>query len=75
MTDTGRIDWLEKNGHGFGLLNNDNGHWACTGEGTQDAPIGKGAADMQTTFFIEKTRWKSSIREAIDDVIAEVTQR
>lgn len=72
MTDTERLDWLERNGHGFALINDDNGHWACVGEGTQNAPLGPEAIDIETCFFIEKRDWKDTIREAIDAIVVDV---
>ena len=65
MTDKERIDWLEGQ-YGFALISDDNRHWACVSDGTQNVPIGDDAQDIASTYFIEKHQWKSSIREAID---------
>lgn len=68
MTDTERLNWLEKN-NAFSLVNDDNGHWACVADGMQNVPMDESACDIQTTFFIEKDLWQDSIREAIDFAI------
>lgn len=64
LTDTERLNWLEKQS-GFGLINDDFGHWAVTGDGMQNVPD-RTPSDIQTTFFIEKKQWKKNIRAAID---------
>lgn len=68
ITDKERLTWLEDN-EAFSLINDDNGHWACVSDGIQNVPMDDETCDIQTTFFIEKDRWKGSIREAIDYAI------
>lgn len=67
-TDTERLNWLEEH-EAYALVNDDNGHWACVSDGIQNVPMDDKACDIETCFFIEKDRWKGSIREAIDYVI------
>ena len=64
MNDTERLDYLEAM-EGFALLSDDQGHWAVSGDGFQNIPD-PAPGDVETTFFIEKSMWKSSVREAID---------
>jgi len=64
MNDTERLDWLEKQ-DGYALISDDGGRWVCTCEGMQNIPEEE-ASDIVTTFFIEKDKWKNTIREAID---------
>jgi hypothetical protein len=71
-TDTELLDWLDKMKHlGFGLINDDNGHWAVSGSGMQNCPMGDEPEDIQTTFFVEAGKWKNSVREAIQAAIDE----
>jgi len=66
-TDTELLDILEKAGkRGYcpALLNDDAGHWAVSGEGMQNVPIDP-PCDIHTTFFVEKSQWKKTVREAI----------
>ena len=69
MTDKELIDWLELQ-EGCGLISDDFGHWAVTGDGMQNVPDNT-PTDIQTTFFISKEQWKPSIREAILSVMEE----
>jgi len=64
MTDTELLNWLEEN-QGYALVSDDNKSWACVCDGMQTVPFCPYPDDVQTTFFIEKAAWKSSIREAI----------
>jgi hypothetical protein len=64
-TDKERLDWLEKQ-PGGAVISDDNEHWAFASDGWQNVPAGKKTTDIQTTFFIEKKRWKKDIRTAID---------
>lgn len=64
-SDTDRLDWLEKR-EGFGLISDDAGRWAVSGTGTQNVPDKDVATDIATSFFVEKSEWKPTIREAID---------
>lgn len=66
ITDTDRLDWLESQ-EGIAIVSDDFGRWAVTGSGIQTVPDQPGEpSDIQTTFFVEKTVWKTSLREAID---------
>jgi len=71
MTDTKRLDWLEENGFGAALINDDNGHWTVAFDGTQNVPEGKSPIDIVTSHFIKKGKWRKNIRDAIDAAIAE----
>ena len=73
-TDSERLDWLEhieREGASPALLNDDNGHWAITCDGTQSLPDSEEPADIWTSFVVEKGQWHNSIREAIDAYKAE----
>ncbi len=71
MTDTERLDWLEKQ-DGSALISDDFGNWAVTGDGVQNVPENPGErSDIETTFFIRRSGWSSSIRKAIDRAIKE----
>jgi len=68
-TDTELLDGLEalvKNGDCPGIINDDNGHWAVSGEGVQNVVCGPETEDVHTTFFVEAKDWKDTIREAIN---------
>jgi hypothetical protein len=69
--DKERLDWLE-NQEGCGLISDDCGHWAVSGDGFQNIPVNqrKNPEDIQTAFFIESKQWKVSIRDAIDAAIS-----
>ena len=69
MTDTDRLNWLEKQS-GIALINDDFGHWAVSSDGFQSVPD-KTPADIETTFFVEKKQWKRNIRKAIDAAMKE----
>jgi len=74
MNDTDRLNWLEAQteiGHCPGLINDDNGHWAVSFEGSQNCPQGDEPCDIATNFFVEADNWYSSIREAIDAAMGE----
>ncbi len=51
-------------GCGCALISDDAGNWAVSGEGFQNVPDDP-PQDIETSFFIEKSLWKSSIREAL----------
>lgn len=70
MTDTERLNWLEEH-DAYSLICDDNRHWACVSDGMQNVPMDDKTCDIHTTFFIEKDRWKNSIREAIDYAMKE----
>ncbi len=63
LTDTQRLDWLEAQ-EGSGLISDDNGHWAVSGDGAQNVPCGVDPEGIWTTL------WRNSVREAIDAAIA-----
>ena len=71
MTDTERLDWLEKH-QGFAVVSDDFGHWACVCNGMQNVPE-KTPADIQTTFYIERREWEKTIRKAIDAAVKAVS--
>lgn len=73
MTDQERLDWLEQQ-PGAALVNDDNGHWAVAYDGFQNVPVGDQPQDISTAFYIEKSRWHNSIREAIDAAIKEQSE-
>jgi hypothetical protein len=55
---------LAKIGSCPNLLNDDAGRWAVCFEGMQTVP-GKTASDINSHFFVEKKRWKSTPRKAL----------
>jgi hypothetical protein len=63
-SDAELIDWLQKQ-QGCGLISSDNGYWAVSTSGIQNVPVGGDPQDIDTTFFVFKHEWKSTIREAI----------
>lgn len=68
-TDTELLDGLEEDtAHGGcpGIINDDNGHWAVTGDGLQNVVCGDEPSDVQTTFYVQAKNWRKTIREAID---------
>ena len=64
MTDTERLDWLEKQDC-YSLISDDGGRWACVCDGMQNVPE-TDPGDIVTSFFIAGYEWKGTIREAID---------
>lgn len=71
-TDTRRLDELEqlvREGDCPGIISDDNGHWAVTGNGMQNVPEGPAPVDIATSFFVPASLWKNSIREAIDNYL------
>jgi hypothetical protein len=72
MTDTDRLDWLEKQ-DGAGLVSDDAGHWAVATNGVQSAPMAP-PCDITTQFWIEKHEWRKTVREAIDAAIRQETE-
>lgn len=59
------LELLTKKGFCPNLLNDDNGHWAVAFDGFQNVPVGDEPGDIFTSIFIEKSRWKKTIREAL----------
>jgi hypothetical protein len=77
MTDTERLDWMEKmadEGLCPAIVNDDNGHWAMVFDGTQNVPEGDGPQDIATSFWVKADQWKPTFREAMDAGIAEFRQ-
>jgi len=64
MTDKQIIKWLEAH-QGCALVSDDDGRWAVSASGFQNVTAGK-AADVQTTFFIAKKEWRTSIKKAVE---------
>ena len=64
MTDTERLNWLEKQS-GSALVSDDDVHWAVSTTGIQNVPV-NAPQDIHTTFFIKKDEWHKSVRDAID---------
>lgn len=71
MTDTERLDWLEEQGFGSGVISDDAGRWVFPTYGHQplvaDEPLGG-----MWSFYIEADEWQPSIREAIDLAVKEL---
>jgi len=60
------LESLSKLGHAPNLLYDDNGNWALTSDGVQTIPIEDDTNDIDLSFWVEKSLWKGSIREAVD---------
>jgi len=58
------LDYLELS-EGCALISDDRGNWAVSCSGMQNIEEGNHPIDIETIFFIEKSDWKPSIREAI----------
>ncbi len=69
MTDTERLDWLEKEGNGCAVIHDDNSHWAVAFDGMQNVIRGDEPGDLDTHFFIDADKFRPTIREAIDAAI------
>ena len=69
MTDTERINWLQKQ-QGSALVSDDHSHWVVATFGMQNIPK-KFPADIDTCFLIKKKEWKKTIRKAIDCAMKE----
>jgi hypothetical protein len=80
MTDTERLDWLEKQadeGASPAIVNDDDGHWAVSFCGGQPCPRGDGQGydeDVEIGTFVDVNEWKPTIREAIDYAIHGVVE-
>lgn len=69
MNDTELLNWLEKQ-DGAALINNDDGHWAFASNGIQNCHIeDDDLFDLESTWWVEKHAFKSTIREAIEYAI------
>lgn len=55
---------LSKNGTCPNLLNDDAGRWAVCFDGFQTVPSEE-TTDINTSFFVEKDKWKDSPTEAL----------
>ena len=76
--DKKRLDWLESECEGGGLISDDFGNWSLSGSGYQNVtdendnpPTAEKPIDIQTTFFVEASEWRGNIRSAIDAVMEE----
>lgn len=70
ITDTDRINWLERNSQsGFGLINDDAGHFAIVFDGVQSVSFDTKLCDMTSSFFINKKEFFKTARKAIDHQI------
>lgn len=63
-SDTDLLDFLESC-DGAAIISDDAGNWAVSGNGMQDVPDDP-PQDISTCFFIERSEWRGSVREAID---------
>ena len=73
-TDTQLLDALQEItnlGGCPGVINDDNGHWAVTGDGIQSIACGEDPVDVNTTFFVQASQWKKTVREAINAYVDE----
>lgn len=73
-SDTELLDGLERlvdTGDCPGIINDDKGHWAVSGQGHQSILPVDGPDDVETSFFVEGGKWKNSVREAIDAYLTE----
>lgn len=65
-TDKERLDWLDAQ-EGGGLLSDDAGRWAYSGDGSQNVIPRRGKGhDFSGEFFVEAKDWRKSVRGAID---------
>lgn len=71
ITDTERLDWLEKKGDGLALVHDDIGNWAVGFDGMQNISD-KAPFDLHTSFFILKKDFRPTIRKAIDLAIKRI---
>lgn len=74
--DAARLDWLEEHtrrGGCPGIIFDDDGHWAVSGDGMQNVRVDN-EGPLHTTFFIEEGAFRDTIREAIDAFRAEIEE-
>ena len=69
MDDKGRIDWLEKQGNGSALVHDDNKHWAFATDDTQNVIVGDEPEELVTNYYVPRSAFRKTIREAIDAAI------
>lgn len=73
MTDTERLDRLQKYGSGIALIHDDEGHWIVGGSGMQAIRSTQASDEgWMTTFMFEpEDVFYPTAREAIDAFLAE----
>lgn len=57
---------LSKLGICVNVLNDDNGHWAVTGDGYQSLAGEDTPCDIETHFWVGARHWKADLREALE---------
>ena len=76
--DRARLDWLEAQGNGLGVVHDDQSQWAVAMNGMQSirSLSSESPAPLDTTYFVEGEAFRNTIREAIDAAMAreEVTR-
>lgn len=70
-TDKERLDWLEEQANGIGLVNDDGSNWAVTSTGMQPVPMTDGPWTFSTTYLVEASECRPTVREAIDAAMEE----
>lgn len=65
LTLDGAFQALSNIGYCPNLLNDDNGHWAVSFQGFQNAPLSEGPTDITTTLFVKKDGWQNTIHDAL----------
>ena len=68
------LEQLSKLGHCPCLINDDNGHWAISGEGMQNVVYGDEMQDVESHFYIEAEMFQNTIKEALIHYLNEITQ-
>ncbi len=65
MNDSKLLNWLEMQ-DGGALINDDAGRWAFASDGVQNLNMENDEAfDLESTWWVEKHAFKTTIREAI----------
>jgi len=66
--DKARLDWLEEQGNGIGLIHDDGESWAVETNGVQDIvrACGDKAASLWTSYSVDSKAFRATVREAID---------
>jgi hypothetical protein len=67
MTDTELLNWLEQHAVGFGVVSDDNGHWAVVEDGMQSLPDGPDPQFISTSFLIEADQYRLPALTAVLD--------
>ena len=70
LTDTDRLDWLERVGDGIAVVHDDHSQWAVAYEGVQYVRLSEGE-DFSTSYFVDGSAFRDTLREAIDHAIEE----